>query len=383
MERVSRREFLRRWGKGILGIGLLSLPLPRRRAEAKGFEPRKGFLEPIPSPFFRPLEGKDVECILCPRHCEISPGERGHCEVRENRDGTLYTLAYANPCAVHIDPIEKKPFVQVLPGTRCFSIATAGCNLDCCFCQNWQISQTSPDKTYNYHLPPQEVAELAAAYDCPTIASTYTEPTVFFEYTLAAAKAAKKRGIIYTYHSNGFIEPEPLRELGQYLGAACVDLKGFSEEFYEKMSNASLAPVLRTLKAIHGMGIHLEIVNLVIPTKNDDMGMIREMCLWIKRELSPSVPLHFSRFFPMYRLTKLPPTPVSTLERAREVALEVGLEYVYIGNVPGHEAENTYCPRCKKLLIRRRGFFVLANHLKGGKCPHCGKEIAGIWERPS
>jgi len=374
---LTRRDFLRVAAKGALCLSFL--PLLPRRSSAQDL----GWTSPIRSPYYIPLEGEAVQCTLCPRGCVLEHGERGHCEVRENRHGELWTLAYANPCALHIDPIEKKPFFHVLPGADCLSYATAGCNFDCLFCQNWQISQTSPDKTRNLRVSPEKMVSLAKGYRCPAIAATYTEPTVFFEYNLEVARIAKGQGVLFTFHSNGFINPEPIQALLPYLGAACVDLKAFSSSFYRRMSNGELEPVLETLKAIHGRGVHLEVVNLVIPKENDDPGMIRDMCSWIKEELAPWVPLHFSRFFPMYKLRSLPPTPVRTLERAREIALEVGLQYVYLGNVPGHPAENTHCPRCGELLIQRRGFFVLENRLRGGSCPRCGKRIEGVWGMPS
>ncbi len=370
---LGRREFLRLTALGVLGLGLEPLMGKRSRAQ------ELGFLSPIKSPYFEPVDGKTIQCTLCPRGCVLEPGERGHCGVRENRSGELWSLAYGNPCALHIDPIEKKPFFHVLPGAGCLSYAMAGCNLDCLFCQNWQISQTSPDKTRNLDVPPDKMVALARKYSCPAIAATYTEPTVFFEYNLEVARLCKAKGVLFTFHSNGFINPEPLEDLLPYLGAACVDLKGFSEDYYRRMSNGELRPVLETLKAIHSHGVHLEIVNLMVPGENDDPGMVREMCQWIRESLAPWVPLHFTRFFPMYRLRNLAPTPVNTLERAREIALEVGLQYVYLGNVPGHPAENTHCPRCGELLIRRRGFFVLENRLKDGRCPKCGRAIEGVW----
>ncbi|MBW2040028.1 MAG: AmmeMemoRadiSam system radical SAM enzyme [Deltaproteobacteria bacterium] len=335
------------------------------------------------SPYFQLLAGGEVQCLLCPRECVISSGGRGYCEVRENRGGKLCSLVYGNPCAVHIDPIEKKPFFHVLPSTPSFSIATTGCNFDCKFCQNWEISKEVPEKTFNFRLPPEKVVEMAQGYKCPTIASTYVEPTIFFEYMYDVSVLAKGKGILSTYHSNGYINPQPLEDLCQYLGAACIDLKGFTEDFYQEMTEGELHPVLQTIKTLRSKGVHLELVNLIIPTKNDDMQVVRQMCLWIKREVGPDVPIHFSRFYPMYKLRNLPPTPVETLEKAREVALSVGLEYVYIGNVPGHKGENTYCPHCKKVIIARRGYFILTNNVVKGRCKFCGKDIPGIWQGTS
>lgn len=387
VHRLSRREFLATCGKGFFSLALTSSPLFVKGAaypsEKSKLESSWGLVETKLSPYYKPLAGTEVQCLLCPRECEISSGGRGYCEVRENRQGKLYSLVYGNPCAVHIDPIEKKPFFHVLPGTPSFSIATAGCNFDCKFCQNWEISQEVPEKTYNFRLPPARLVQLARENGCASIASTYVEPTIFFEYMYDISALAKEQGILSVYHSNGYINPQPLADLSPYLGAACIDLKGFTEDFYQEMTEGSLQPVLRTIKTVRKKGIHVELVNLMIPTKNDDFEVVKEMCLWIKNELGPDVPIHFTRFYPLYKLRNLPPTPVETLERARAVARSVGLEYVYIGNVPGHSGENTYCPHCKKVLIARRGYYILANHVAKGRCKYCGKVIPGIWEVPA
>ena len=382
--RLSRREFVTACGKGLGALALAASPVALTKeakpAENSSLEGQWGLVEARPSPYFKALSGKEVQCLLCPRGCSVSPGGRGYCEVRENRGGRLYTLVYGNPCAVHIDPIEKKPFFHVLPGTRSFSIATTGCNFDCKFCQNWEISQEVPERTYNFRLPPAMVVRLAREHQCASVASTYVEPTIFFEYMYDTAVLAKKHGVLSVYHSNGYINPGPLTNLCGYLAAACIDLKGFTDDFYQGMTEGTLQPVLNTIKTLRSRKIHVELVNLMIPTKNDDMAVVRRMCLWIKNELGPDVPLHFSRFVPQYKLRNLPPTPIETLEQARGVALSVGLAYVYIGNVPGHAGETTLCPNCKKILIARRGYSILANHVVKGKCTYCGKRIPGIWE---
>ena len=382
--RLSRREFVTACGKGLGALALAASPVALTKeakpAENSSLEGQWGLVEARPSPYFKALSGKEVQCLLCPRGCAVSPGGRGYCEVRENRGGKLYTLVYGNPCAVHRDPIEKKPFFHVLPGTRSFSIATTGCNFDCKFCQNWEISQEVPEKTYNFRLPPAMVVRLAREHQCASVASTYVEPTIFFEYMYDTAVLAKKHGVLSVYHSNGYINPGPLTNLCGYLAAACIDLKGFTDDFYQGMTEGTLQPVLSTIKTLRSRKVHVELVNLMIPTKNDDMAVVRRMCLWIKNELGPDVPLHFSRFVPQYKLRNLPPTPIETLEQARGVALSVGLAYVYIGNVPGHAGENTLCPNCKKILIARRGYSILANHVVKGKCTYCGKRIPGIWE---
>ena len=320
--------------------------------------------------FYKKLEDKFVQCRLCPRQCTIPNAGRGFCRVRENRDGTLYTLVYAKPVAVHVDPIEKKPLFHFLPSTTAFSIATAGCNLRCKFCQNWEISQTKPEDLDYQFMSPEDVVKEAKAAGCPTIAYTYSEPTIFYEYMLDTAKLARTAGLRNMMHSAGFINEEPLRQLAKYLDAANIDLKGFSDDYYAKFSEGSLEPVLRTLKILKQEGVWVEITTLILPGYNDDEATLIKMCLWIKDNLGPDTPLHFSRFFPMYKLTNLSPTPVTALEKARKIALDCGLKYVYIGNIPGHAAENTYCPKCNK---------ILQNNITDGKCKFCQERIDGVW----
>ena len=341
---------------------------------------RVGFVRPHVASYWESLDGNWVRCGLCPRRCVVPPGGRGYCEVRENIDGVYYTLTYGNPCAIHVDPIEKKPFYHFLPTTTAFSIATAGCNLDCKFCQNWHISQARPEELANYDLPPEELVEVAVRSGSQSIAYTYSEPTIFYEYMLDCAKLAHARGLRNVYHSNGFIEPEPLRELCEYLDAANIDLKGFTEQYYSDMTDGSLAPVLRSLKILKEEGVHLEITTLLIAGQNDDPETLAAMCRWIRDNLGASVPLHFSRFHPQHRLRNLPPTPLERLEVARNIALREGLEYVYVGNVPGHEANNTYCPVCSAELIHRIGYSVEVRGLDGGRCSECGAAVDGVWQ---
>jgi pyruvate formate lyase activating enzyme len=357
----------------ILAAGLAGLDVGRATPQ------KSGYIDPHVASYWESIGDDWVRCGLCPRHCVVAPGERGYCEVRENMGGKYYTLTYGNPCAIHVDPIEKKPLFHFLPGTTAFSIATAGCNLDCKFCQNWHISQARPEDLLNYRLSPEELVEAAVQSGAPTIAYTYSEPTIFFEYMLDCAKLAHSRGLKNIYHSNGFIEVEPLRELCKYLDAANIDLKGFSDDYYHDMSNGSLAPVLRTLKILREEGVHLELTTLVVPGRNDDPETLRAMCRWIHDELGDDVPLHFSRFHPMHKLLDLPPTPVERLEMARNIALDEGLRYVYIGNVPGNEGTNTYCPSCGEELIHRIGYSVELRALEDGKCAKCGEPVDGIW----
>ena len=332
--------------------------------------------------YWQKVKDNIVQCVLCPRRCVIKPGMRGFCTARINKEGALYTLGYGNPVAVHVDPIEKKPFFHVLPGTNAFSIAVAGCNMRCLFCQNWGISQAKPDEVSAYDMPPEKVVDEAIRNDCPFIVYTYTEPTIFYEYMLDISKLARAKGLKTGMHTCGYINQEPLKELLKYMDAVNVDLKSFDEGFYKKMGAlAELKPVLDTLKEIKKEGVWLEITNLIIPGQNDDPGQIRRMCKWIKENLGDETPLHFSRFMPSFQLQNLPPTPIEKLEEAYRIASDVGLKYVYIGNVPGHPQENTYCPNCKKLVVGRAGYEILENNIKDGKCKFCGYKIAGIWAR--
>jgi pyruvate formate lyase activating enzyme len=374
---MTKREFLRLMGKGVCWLSAACLSGFPKAADAQ--RPQRGLVKTRRSPYFTPLGGGEIRCELCPRRCRVARGKRGFCRVRENRDGEFHSLVYGNPCAIHLDPIEKKPFFHVLPSTGSFSIATAGCNFQCKFCQNWEISQATPEDLFNYDVPPELFVRKAKEIGAHSVAFTYVEPAVFYEYMVDIAAQARPAGLLTVCHSNGFINPEPLRNLCKVLDAANIDLKAFTEPFYRDLCAGELEPVLATLKTLKQEKVHLEITNLIIPTKNDDLAEIREMCLWVRRELGPDTPIHFLRFYPLYKLKNLPPTPVSLLERAREVALASGLEYVYIGNVPGHEGENTFCPRCKKAIIERAGFMIRGMHLKAGRCAYCGKPVPGIW----
>jgi len=329
--------------------------------------------------WYRPLDdGKGtVRCQLCPRRCTIAAGATGFCRARKNFSGRLASLGYNLPCSLNVDPVEKKPFFNFHPKSRSFSIACAGCNLRCKFCQNWEISQISPMQSANRYTQAAQLPLLAKGQGCKSVAFTYTEPTTYFEYMLESAKAVRGAGLLAVYHSNGFINAEPLAQLCKHLDAANIDLKGFSESFYSTVCEAQLAPVLETLQRLKKSGIWLEITNLVIPGHNDSPGMIREMCGWIRQNLGADTPVHFSRFFPLYKMTAIAPTPVRTLEHAREIAMHAGLKYAYIGNVPGHPGNSTYCPKCSKMVIRRTGFSVLGMELKGDRCRFCNERIDG------
>ncbi len=330
--------------------------------------------------FYEKLSDNSIRCLICPRQCIVSPGGRGFCRVRENDDGKYFSLVYGRVCTYHIDPIEKKPLFHFLPGTTAFSIATAGCNLGCKFCQNWEISQQRPEDIDAVNLPPKKVAGVAEKYKCPTIAYTYNEPTIFFEFMVDCALEGKKKKIRSVMISAGYINKQPLLQLIKALDAIKIDLKGFRDDFYSQICLGSLKPVLDTIVTIKEHGRWLEIVNLVIPTLNDDPKDIEKMCKWIIDNVGDDVPIHFTRFYPTYKLKNLPVTPVASVEKARDIALSKGIKFAYVGNVPiGHPGESTYCPSCHKRIIDRWGYSIRSIRLKDGKCEYCGEPIPGIW----
>jgi pyruvate formate lyase activating enzyme len=320
-----------------------------------------------------------VKCLLCAHECVIKEGGRGKCRARINIGGELKSLVYGRPITSHIDPIEKKPFFHFMPGSLAFSMATSGCPLQCKFCQNWQISQSTPEDYSTVFIPPSDITGTAKINNVPVIAFTYNEPTVFTEYLLDIAKEGKKSGLKSVIISCGFMQEEPLKEMIGALDAIKIDLKGFSEDFYRNVSKAELKPVLRSIKQVAKAGRHLEIVNLVVPTLNDKEEDLKNLAKFVFDETGPDTPLHFTKFHPDYQLLNLAPTPLSTLENARNIAMDIGLRYVYVGNVPGHPGNHTYCPKCKKIVIERQGFFIKNNNLKNGKCSFCGEPVKGVW----
>ena len=332
--------------------------------------------------FWKVLAGGRIQCELCPNRCILSEGQRGTCKVRENRGGKLYSLVYGKPVAIHVDPIEKKPFYHFLPGTKAYSLATAGCNLACKFCQNWDIAQRFPEDVRSYDMTPQEVVEEAIKAGAESIAFTYNEPVVWYEYMYDIAKLAKENGLRTTLVSSGYINPKPFKELLEVLDAARIDLKAFNEKFYNEIVGGKLEPVKESIKIAHQSGTWLEIIALIVPGYNDKEEEIRGMCQWINDELSPDVPIHFLRFHPDYRMKDLPSTPIETLKKAREICQEVGLNYVYAGNVPEDiEGNTTFCPDNGQPLIVRKSFFVTENRLdQTGSSPDCPTKIPGVWE---
>jgi len=385
---VTRRDFLRTTATlgGTLGTFSLfspsfSLAGTDRVPENKNEGGIKGASEQFvtEAKYYRKLDGLKVECELCPKKCIVADMERGACGVRENRGGVYYTLVMNRLCSFNIDPIEKKPLNHFLPATNVTSIATPGCNFECRFCLNWQISQFRPEEISCHDVPPEAVVEETVARGIPSIAYTYSEPVVFFEYMYEVAKLARARGIKNVVVSNGYIEEKPLRDLCKVVDAIKIDLKAFTDSFYTNICAGTLKPVLRTLKIIKEEGVWNEIVVLLVTTLNDGENEIRDMCKWVVEALGPDVPMHFSRFHKEYMLQNLPDTPIAVIERARRIAVEEGVKFAYVGNVPGHKWESTYCPKCGKKIIGRVGFYIASRDIKNGTCAYCGESIPGVW----
>jgi pyruvate formate lyase activating enzyme len=322
---------------------------------------------------------RGIMCRICPNECVLKEGELSKCNNRKVYKSKLYTLAYGNPCAVNVDPVEKKPMYHFLPGSTAYSIATAGCNLVCLNCQNWTISQTSPDKTRNYDLAPEQVIKECTSNGCKSIAYTYSEPVTFYEYTFETATLAREAGIKNIIKSNGYINTEPLKKLCSVIDGANIDLKAFSEGAYLKLTGGKLQPVLDSLKTYRDNGVWLEITNLIVPSWSDNLDEIQMMCKWLSENGFSNTPVHFSRFYPLHKLEQLPPTPVETLQAASRIASDEGLKFVYTGNSPGDEISDTICPECKMTIITRHGYRVEPVLITNGKCNKCGTPIQGLW----
>jgi pyruvate formate lyase activating enzyme len=333
---------------------------------------------------FETLDGQKVRCELCGHECVIAAGNYGICRVRQNVEGRLKALTYGLLVAVHVDPIEKKPLFHYLPGTRSLSIAAAGCNFQCDFCQNWQISQSPrmDSSLRGQAISPEQVVTAAVSHDCASISYTYTEPTVFFEMAYDTAKLARERGIGNCFVSNGFMTPKAVETIAPYLDAINVDLKAFRDETYRRIMKARLEPVLTALAALVAAGIWVEVTTLIVPDMNDSPAELRDIARFIATELGRHVPWHVSRFHADYKMTDRRSTPIETLELACRIGAEEGLRYIYSGNVPGHADERTRCPSCGEMLIDRMGYSIRAIHLADGACPKCGEKIEGVWQRP-
>lgn len=379
---MDRRFFLRCLGCGAMATTVLQsdlLPgILGGIQNALAFDYTKN-LSSVEARYYKKLEGGGIECGICPRHCRVTDLERGYCGTRENHQDIYKTLVYGLPCSINIDPIEKKPLFHFYPGTNAFSLATAGCNVNCKFCQNWDISQSRPEQTDNFNLPPEAVPAICIENKAPTIAYTYSEPTIFYEYMYDIASQGKKKGIRSAMITGGYIEKEPLQNLLPLMDAIKVDLKAIREDYYKDIVNGELKPVLDALVQIKKSGVWLEIVYLVVPTLNDSDAEFEELAKWIKINLGPDVPLHFSKFYPQYLLKNLPPTPQKTLETAHEICKAEGIDFVYLGNLPGHPAESTYCPQCGKILIERRGYKIYQNNIKANLCSNCNRYIPGLF----
>ena len=377
---VDRRSFMMCALASGAALGIGEFPAPLAAQPLLGGAQKQDDAQFIvEAKFYQKLENKKIKCKLCPRECTVGDRERGYCGVRENRGGTYYSLVHSRVCAAHVDPIEKKPLFHYLPGTVAFSLATAGCNVNCKFCQNWDISQSRPEQIPAEYTPPQRVADLAKQYGCPTIAYTYSEPVVFSEFLMDAADAGHAAGIRSVVVSNGYMQVESLKAAYGKMDAVKIDLKAFTESYYSNVVTGELKPVLDSLVTLRKMDKWTEIVYLVVPTLNDDDAGFQGLARWIKANLGVDVPLHFTQFHPEYLLKNLPITPVPTLERAKAIADAEGLHYVYIGNVPGHPAQNTYCPNCRKMLVERVGFTASQNLIRKDCCPFCQHPIPGVW----
>nr|MBN1228467.1 AmmeMemoRadiSam system radical SAM enzyme [Anaerolineae bacterium] len=329
---------------------------------------------------YEKLSNGVVRCDLCAHHCRIAPGKLGICCVRKNIDGTLYTLVGDRVISQGVDPVEKKPLFHFYPGSQAYSIATPGCNFRCAWCQNWQIAQMPRERHQmnGYKAAPENIVAAAKASGSQSIAYTYTEPTIFFELSYATAQLAHAAGLANIYVTNGYMTDAMLTMFAPYLDAANVDLKAFNDAAYKRYVGARLQPVLDSMKTMRQLGIWLEVTTLVIPGLNDDPAEIRDAAAFVAQELGPETPWHISRFYPAYKMLDRAPTPIETLKHAKEIGLSEGLKFVYIGNVPGAGDEDTCCPQCGRVLIRRRGYVVLANHVRNGHCPHCGAPVAGV-----
>jgi len=370
---ISRRDFCELSLKCL--AGMTAVPFITRQTEAGVNE----YPYVRDARYYESHQNGKIRCLLCPRECTVFPGRRGYCGVRENQNGTYKTLVYGRLTAINNDPIEKKPLFHFLPGSTALSVSTSGCNVKCKFCQNWNLSQSRPEDLNFSYLSPEQLVDMAIRYSIPTIAFTYNEPTIFTEYILDTASAGKEKGVRSIHISNGYINKKPLRDLCHVLDAVKIDFKAYSDDFYRDFVDGSLNPVLDTMVEIKSQGLWLEMVNLIIPTLNDSRKELTEMCKWITTNLGTDVPIHFTRFHPEYLLKNLPPTPLKTLDNAYQIAKDAGINYVYVGNTPGHIHENTTCPNCSEELVVRKGYYIVKNSISNGACPKCQTPIPGIW----
>jgi pyruvate formate lyase activating enzyme len=368
----TRREFLGRcaWQSAAVAGGAWLLS---SQAQAQGYDSKREVKH------YEKLADKKIQCHVCPLHCTLKDAETCFCRTRTNHAGTLYNHAYASPCVINVDPIEKTPLLHFQPGIKTLAFGCAGCNLRCLYCQNWQIAQEQPVNTKNFKLTAEDAVEQLRQKDIPAVAFTYTEPVSYLEYAIEVAAAVHKAGKKAVMASGAFVEEVPLKEACAELDGMVLALKGFTEDFYLKVCGVKLAPVLKAIEVAKKSGKWLELTTLVIPTYNDDLKKIKEMVQWVVKNLGTDVPLHFGRFTPEYKMRRVPQTPVNTLEECRNIALAEGVKFAYISNVAPHDGNHTYCPKCKHVVIRRAGFRLLENNLKNGACPSCSTKIPGVW----
>ncbi len=369
---MNRRQFLQSCG-GVCVLAASGLtPVLSLAGEATA--------EPHDAEYWERLPDGRIRCLLCPNGCVRAHGERSLCRAREPRNGVLKSLVWGNPCVLALDPIEKCPLFHFqLPGPA-FSIATAGCNLACSYCQNWQFSQKPPEETRNFPMRPADVIAKALEYKAAGVAFFYTEPTIYIEYMKDVARAAREKSLKTIMVTAGSINEKPLADVIEVIDAFTIGLKGFSEEYYRTVVKGSLKPVLAAITQVKAAGKHFELVNLLVPTLNDAETDVERLTDWVGEHVGADVPLHFTRFNPQFQLKSLPQTPVPVLERSRRIARRKGLRYVYTGNLPGHEGNHTICPGCNHTVIERLGFQVLKNRLQSGACPDCGRKIPGSWQ---
>jgi pyruvate formate lyase activating enzyme len=370
---ISKRDFVKKCLA--LSTGVMAFPCS---GALNGFIPAEQEMHKKLA-MFQEETPRGIMCRICPNECVLKEGEISVCRNRIVRNSKLYTMAYGDPCSVAVDPVEKKPLYHFYPGSRAYSIATAGCNLACLNCQNWTISQTSPDKTRNYDLLPEKVVEESIRNKCRSIAYTYSEPNTFYEYAYETSVIARKSGVKNIFKSNGYINTEPLKNICTVLDAANIDLKSFNDSTYLKLTGGKLQPVLDALKTYKDNGVWLEITRLIVPTWTDSSDEIGKMCKWLSENGFRNTPLHFSRFYPTYKLEQLPPTPVEVLQNAARIAAGEGLKYIYIGNVPGNEMSDTKCPSCGAIVVARQGYRITAYNITEGKCNNCKNAIDGVW----
>lgn len=383
--KITRRNFIKNTAIGVGGLGLTayglrSILIDNHRFLQIGFpnDASKEIWKWSREAEWWNRSGGMIRCLLCPHECHLRENDRGFCRTRVVKNGKLYTLAYENPCAVNIDPIEKKPLYHFLPGTTILSLATAGCNLRCLNCQNWDISQAKPDDVKNMEVKISEMVDFCVKKNIPSLAYTYSEPIAFYEYTKDASLEGRKKGIKNVLVTAGYINEMPAREIARVVDAANIDIKAFSEYTYKKLTGSRLEPVLTAIKAMKEEGMWIELTRLIVPNYSDDLADIRKMCRWIVETLGPGTPLHFSRFHPDHKLKNIAPTPDEIIERSYEIAMNEGLNFVYIGNMRVERGQSTICPKCKEEVIIRDGYTILKNEIRDGKCP-CGEKIPGIW----